>query len=174
MTRRQERPAGRLAGPVRWLLRQSLRIEPLGPGLWDGLARYGPAENQPGEAGGSTFAFDTGGGTRHITQSLATVQRYALSGDAPDFGGTIGLAWGAGVCPVKLDIPDPDKDWDHADVAEDQNPVAAPHQWKRPSVGFMIPATFGHAHWNAQGELVLGWINEVAEQEACDAREPQG
>ena len=31
----------------------------------------------------------------------------------------------------------------------------------------MIAATFGYAHFNAQGQLVLGWINEMVEQEAC-------
>jgi len=52
-------------------------------------------------------------------------------------------------------------------LATDVNPVAAPHWWRRPSVGYIIPATYGYAHWNVNGELVLGWINEVADQEAC-------
>lgn len=33
------------------------------------------------------FSFDTGGGTKHLTQSLATVGKYPS--DAPDFGGAI-------------------------------------------------------------------------------------
>ncbi len=47
------------------------------------------------------------------------------------------------------------------------NPTVSPHKWKRPSAGWMIKATFGHAHYNAQGQLVLGWINEMVEQESC-------
>jgi hypothetical protein len=31
----------------------------------------------------------------------------------------------------------------------------------------MIKATFGYAHRNGSGHLVLGWINEVADQETC-------
>jgi len=64
--------------------------------------------------------------------------------------------------------------YDIVDVLTDEtlenavDPVADPHQWKRPSVGWMIPATFGYAHYNTDNELILGWINEVAEQQACD------
>ncbi len=56
-------------------------------------------------------------------------------------------------------------------LASGVDPTAAPHKWQRPSVGYIIPATFGYAHWNADGELVLGWINEVADQEACETSE---
>jgi hypothetical protein len=46
------------------------------------------------------------------------------------------------------------------------NPTASPHQWRRPSLGPVVPATFGYAHWQDDGEgvqeLALGWINEVA------------
>ena len=49
------------------------------------------------------------------------------------------------------------------------NPTVSPHKWKRPSAGWMIAATFGYAHFNAQGQLVLGWINEMVEQEACSS-----
>lgn len=47
------------------------------------------------------------------------------------------------------------------------NPTASPHQWRRPGVGAITPATFGYAHYTAQGELAVGWINETLEQEAC-------
>jgi hypothetical protein len=57
-------------------------------------------------------------------------------------------------------------------LASGVDPVASPHKWQRPSVGYIIPATFGYAHWDADGELVLGWINEVADQEACETSEP--
>jgi hypothetical protein len=47
------------------------------------------------------------------------------------------------------------------------NPVEIPHQWKRPQVGAMLEATFGYAHYDKDEQLILGWINEVAEQESC-------
>jgi len=40
------------------LIRQSLNIEPLGPGMWDGKVRYGRLEKQP-PTGEHTFSFDT-------------------------------------------------------------------------------------------------------------------
>jgi hypothetical protein len=52
-------------------------------------------------------------------------------------------------------------------LASGVNPVSSPHQYKRPSVGQMIKATFGYAHRSGSGDLVLGWINEVADQETC-------
>jgi hypothetical protein len=57
--------------------------------LWDVTVQFGRAE--PAEAGESTFSFDTGGGTQHITQSLSTIGKYAASGTAPDFKGAIGV-----------------------------------------------------------------------------------
>jgi hypothetical protein len=56
--------------------------------LWEGIVRYGtiPATNE------SVFAFDTGGGTQHITHSRQTVASYAPpSQTAPDFKGAIGV-----------------------------------------------------------------------------------
>jgi len=56
-------------------------------GYWDISAQYGVKD--PKE---STFTFDTGGGTQHITQSLATKGRYPAPGFvAPDFAGAIGV-----------------------------------------------------------------------------------
>lgn len=85
--------AALLASSSEWyleLVRQSATIEPVGPGLWEGRVRYGRKEKDP-ETGESTFSFDTGGGTQHITQSLQTVHKYAATGTAPDFGGAIGV-----------------------------------------------------------------------------------
>ncbi len=57
-------------------------------------------------------------------------------------------------------------------LAEDINPVAAPHQWRRPATGAMEAATFGYAHFQDDGaggrELVLGWINEAPAGEGDD------
>ena len=162
--------------------------------------------------------------------------------------GKIGRAYAAGVCPVKIDVPDEDHEWRFAEIADgvtanlkvsmqgsagilwraggtgvqwavirlgkpipmhvfpvdltqyggeqgdEENqatwtydvldvvtgetlesgvdPVAAPHKWQRPSIGQMIAATFGYAHYQDDGsgglEMVLGWINETVDQEACE------
>ena len=166
----------------------------------------------------------------------------------PIASGKIGRAYAAGVCPVKIDVPDEDHEWRFAELADgvtanlkvsmqgsagilwraggtgvqwavvrlgkpipmhvfpvnltqyggeqgdEENPaswtydvldvvtgetlesgvdpVAAPHKWQRPSIGQMIAATFGYAHYQDDGagglELVLGWINEMVDQEACE------
>ena len=54
-------------------------------------------------------------------------------------------------------------------LATNVNPTVSPYKWKRPSAGWMIAATFGYAHWNTDGDLTLGWINEMVEQEACSS-----
>ncbi len=56
-------------------------------GYWDVAAQYGVKD--PKE---STYTFDTGGGTQHVTQSLVTKGRYPAPGfAAPDFAGAIGV-----------------------------------------------------------------------------------
>jgi hypothetical protein len=158
--------------------------------------------------------------------------------------GAIGMAYGAGICPVKVDVPDEDVEYPYADIvdgetanleakhygaaailwragstgvqwalvrlgppmptyvfpvdleqtggeqgdeenpatwtydvsdpvtedtlAEGVDPTSDPHKWQRPSVGFMIAATFGYAHYNSDGDLVLGWINEQVDQASCE------
>ena len=70
-----------------FLPRAGLSLEHLGYELWEGVVRYEPGPS-PEEA---QFSFDTGGGTQHITQSLAT-QRYAPPGEtAPNCYGAIGV-----------------------------------------------------------------------------------
>ena len=48
------------------------------------------------------------------------------------------------------------------------DPLVTPHFWARPTVGYMIAATKGTAHFGTDGAMVLDWINEIPEQEACD------
>ncbi|GJQ30659.1 MAG: hypothetical protein HBSAPP03_25430 [Phycisphaerae bacterium] len=90
------------------LPRQSVQIEPLGPGLWDGVARYALSGGGGGgglPTGESSFQFDTGGGTQHITQSRATVQRVPAPGMvAPDFQGAIGVS-ADGVEGIDITVP---------------------------------------------------------------------
>lgn len=61
--------------------------EPLSNDLIEVTVRYGvwPQEYE------STFSFETGGGSQHITQSLETIGSYAAEGTAPDFAGAIGV-----------------------------------------------------------------------------------
>lgn len=82
------------------LVRQPVTIEPVHVDtndadscIWTGTARYAPRSyTAPPETGDSSFSFDTGGGTQHITQSLQTINKYAPTGKtAPDFKGAIGV-----------------------------------------------------------------------------------
>ena len=69
---------------------QNYSISPLGAGVWEATVNYGVRE--PKELNGSSFSFDTGGGTTHITQSLETVAKYGGAGGvAPDCKGAIGV-----------------------------------------------------------------------------------
>ncbi len=75
-------------GGLLFLPRDTVSVQPVGEMLWEGIVRYGtiPATNE------SVFAFDTGGGTQHITHSRQTVASYAPpSQTAPDFKGAIGV-----------------------------------------------------------------------------------
>jgi len=75
------------------LPRQSVAVEPVGPEHWEATVRYAlTQQSSPPQTGDSSFNFDTGGGTQHITQSKATVGTYAAPGTtAPDFQGAIGV-----------------------------------------------------------------------------------
>jgi len=76
------------ASPVLYdgLRRASWHVEQLGVDLWNGSVRYDKIDTAD-----SSFSFDTGGGTQHITQSLGTVGSYVASGQAPNFYGAIGV-----------------------------------------------------------------------------------
>lgn len=88
------------------LPRQTVSVEPVGPEHWDATVRYGLSTGggfpQTGE---SVFAFDTGGGTQHVTQSKQTISSHAASGTtAPDFKGAIGVT-ADGVEGVDITVP---------------------------------------------------------------------
>lgn len=75
------------AAPVVYLGLQieSVHAEPQGGGIWKGTARYVRLND-------NEYTFDTGGGTKHVTQSYSTVNSYAAAGGtAPDFGGAINV-----------------------------------------------------------------------------------
>jgi len=71
-----------------YLRRQSVQLEPEGPGLWVATVRYDRNWDAPIWARNAS-EFDTTGGTQHITHSLATVARH---GRAPDCQGAIGVS----------------------------------------------------------------------------------
>ena len=80
------------------LARDECTLEPIfvdtstGAGKWDCRVRYVAPEEKEPETGESSFSFDTGGGTQHVTQSIATVSSHAPPGKtAPDFKGAIGV-----------------------------------------------------------------------------------
>ena len=76
------------------LVRQTCKVEPVGDGsdCWDGIAQYGRMSSAKKEVGQSSFSFDTGGGTMHVTQAKAHVASYAPSGKTPpDYSGAIGV-----------------------------------------------------------------------------------
>lgn len=75
-------------GGLLFLPRDTVTVQPIGDLLWEGIVRYGLVP----QTAESVFTFDTGGGTQHVTHSLATVSRYAPPGKtAPDFKGAIGV-----------------------------------------------------------------------------------
>lgn len=85
------------------LVRQSTHLERLADDAWEGSIRYG--KEAPPEVGDSAYSFDTGGGTQHITQSIATVGVYAAPGIyPPNFKGAIG-ATKDGIEGVDISVP---------------------------------------------------------------------
>lgn len=81
-------------------------IERIGEYHWRATVRYAHAQGgsflQPGQ---SSFAFEIGGGTQHITQSKETIANYAIGdADPPDFKGAIGVT-AEGVEGVDIQVP---------------------------------------------------------------------
>ncbi len=81
------------------LNRDEIRMEPIvvdemaGTGTYDVTVRYVPVTRGSIKiTGDSSFTFDTGGGSQHITQSRSTISKTAASGTAPDFDGAINVS----------------------------------------------------------------------------------
>jgi hypothetical protein len=72
------------------------------PNAWIGTAYYGRLPAPEPES--ISYQFETGGGTQHISQSLATLGNYAASGTPPDYGGAIGVTE-SGVEGVDIVVP---------------------------------------------------------------------
>lgn len=75
--------------------RSGAEVEEIADGYWNGRVTYTPVERRqepPRDTGESEFAFEIGGGSLHITHSLATIAAYAPPGQtAPDFQGAINV-----------------------------------------------------------------------------------
>ena len=72
--------------------RGEITLEPIGPTQWEATVQYIPPDSQQMEPGDSSYSFDTGGGTQHITHGKQTMGTYAPPGKtAPDFDGAIGV-----------------------------------------------------------------------------------
>ena len=100
--------AVRAAAPTTWndLDRGEVTVEllPDTTTFWDASVRYSAPDAEL-EVGESSYSFDTGGGTQHITQALAHVASYAPAGKtAPDFKGAIGVT-SDGVEGVDITVP---------------------------------------------------------------------
>ncbi len=77
------------------LLREECTLEPVfvdtqsGRGTWACTVKYVSPEFALPPGDEPSLAFDTGGGTQHVTQSISTANRYPVN--APDFKGAIGV-----------------------------------------------------------------------------------
>ena len=86
------------------LERGEITLEPAGPWHWEATVQYRPPDEEL-EEGESSYSFDTGGGSQHITQSKQTVNQYAPPAKtAPDFKGAVG-ATKDGVEGVDITVP---------------------------------------------------------------------
>ncbi len=86
-----------------------IRVEPVDSnhGLWEVTASYRTNEAQePPQVGDSSYAFDTTGGTQHITQSRQTIAGHGAPGipAIPDFDEAIGVTED-GVEGVDVTVP---------------------------------------------------------------------
>ena len=82
--------------------RQSLNLSQVGPHLWEGQAQYGVTESA--QTGESSFSFEIGGGTQHVTQSKHTTPFAPEGESAGDLDGAIGFD-GQKVQGVDLVVP---------------------------------------------------------------------
>jgi hypothetical protein len=77
---------------------QDYDFRPLGNGIWEVAVHYGLKK----QTNQSSFSFDTGGGTAHVSNAISTVARYPSN--APDCQGAIGIS-GDSVEGVDITVP---------------------------------------------------------------------
>ncbi len=61
-------------------------------GVYTGKVSWSKRKRRELQQGDSSYQFETGGGSTHITHSRATIQRVIASGTAPDFKQAIGVS----------------------------------------------------------------------------------
>lgn len=84
--------AGYSAAMYATLYRTNIALKETGPLMWDVAVSYGPKQKKEPEAGDFSWSFDTGGGTKHVTQALEHIGDYVPDGDtAADHKGAIGV-----------------------------------------------------------------------------------
>jgi hypothetical protein len=103
------------------LYRSNIALDFLGSDVWNVDVTYGPYERKEPEVGDFKWSFQTGGGTKHLTQSIATIARYPTAG-AADHKGAIGLNENGDVEGV--DIPEAAFEW-----TEDRKLLLASYGW---------------------------------------------
>jgi hypothetical protein len=108
------------------LYRSNIALDHLGSDVWNVDVTYGPYEKKEPEVGDFKWSFQTGGGTKHLTQSISTIARYPAA-TAVDHKGTIGLNENGDVEGV--DIPDVAFEW-----TEDRKLLLASYGWTYSSI----------------------------------------
>jgi len=99
------------------LVFKNYHLTHLGGGVWEASARYGEDDSEaeepdpsgepvdPADELGSSYSFETSGGTQHATQSLETIAKHAKPGKVPpDFKGAVGVS-ADGVEGVDITVP---------------------------------------------------------------------
>lgn len=142
------------ASPAIWsgLVKQNIDVDEVGNGEWKGLVQYGVMEM--GEEGDTTWSFEVGTESFHITHGLDHVNSYVEAGTAPDHKGAIGVRKdGSGVTIEGCDILIPTFHWDETYYAAYE--TVASHSFitlLENTVGKINSATW--RIW-AKGELLL-------------------
>lgn len=90
------------------LYRGSIQVEHLGRDLWNVDVTYGPMQKKEPKEGDFKWAFDTTGGTKHITNGISHVSTYPASGAPHDHKGAINVKEGD---VEGVDIPDAAFKW---------------------------------------------------------------
>jgi len=121
-------------------------------------------------SGGGTVEFDAKGHERDATKTIT------LTGASPESSSVLGNCF-----PVDLTKTSGSQGTSSAaaswvytvddingnELATGVNPVNSPHNFTRPTIGQMRIATAGIAHYESGPTLVVDWVNEVFEREAC-------
>ena len=129
--------------------RQGYGVKIITEDIWLGWARWAFTSSSISE-GESTYQFDTSGGTQHITQSLATVNSYAIAGATPpNHKNAIGVTK-SGVAGV--DIPVKAYSWSESHFFDDSVVTDTYKQTLSNLTGDVNDATF---RGYAQGEVLF-------------------